>query len=40
MMVIGPIVWYPFSKTIWVAIDRAFVQQLDGGQARDDQHRI
>ena len=25
MMLIGPIVWYPFSKTIWVAIDRAFL---------------
>jgi uncharacterized protein (DUF983 family) len=37
---LGPILWYPFSKTIWVAIDRAFLQQLDGGQALDDQHRI
>jgi uncharacterized protein (DUF983 family) len=25
MMLIGPIVWYPFSKTIWVAVDRAFL---------------
>ena len=40
LMVIGPIVWYPFSKTIWVAVDRAFLQQLDGGQGLDDQHRI
>ncbi len=40
MMALGPIVWYPFSKTIWVAVDRAFLQQLDGGQALDDQHRI
>jgi len=40
MMLIGPIVWYPFSKTIWVAVDRAFLQQLDGAQAIDDQHRI
>jgi uncharacterized protein (DUF983 family) len=40
MMALGPIVWYPFSKTIWVAVDRAFLQRLDGGQALDDQHRI
>ena len=40
MMVLGPIVWYPFSKTIWVAIDRAFLQQLDRGQTLDDEHRI
>ena len=40
MMTIGPILWYPFSKTIWVAIDRAFLQRLDGGQSLDDQHRI
>jgi uncharacterized protein (DUF983 family) len=40
MMAVGPIVWYPFSKTIWVAVDRAFLQQLDGGVASDDQHRI
>jgi uncharacterized protein (DUF983 family) len=40
LMALGPIVWYPFSKTIWVAVDRAFLQQLDGGQAIDDQHRI
>jgi len=37
---LGPIVWYPFSKTIWVAVDRAFLQQLDGGRGMDDQHRI
>jgi uncharacterized protein (DUF983 family) len=40
MMLVGPIVWYPFSKTIWVAVDRAFLQQLGGAQAIDDQHRI
>ncbi|HEY5014424.1 MAG TPA: DUF983 domain-containing protein [Acidimicrobiia bacterium] len=40
MMALGPIVWYPFSKTIWVAVDRAFLQQLDGGIAADDEHRI
>jgi Uncharacterized protein conserved in bacteria len=40
MMALGPIVWYPFSKTIWVAVDRAFLHGLDGGQALDDRHRI
>jgi uncharacterized protein (DUF983 family) len=34
--IIGPMVWYPHSKTLWVAIDRAFLQRL-GGQARPDE---
>ena len=25
----GPILWYPFSKTLWVAADRAILQRLD-----------
>ena len=29
IVVLGPIVGYPFSKTIWVAVDRAFLQQMD-----------
>jgi uncharacterized protein (DUF983 family) len=37
--VLGPIVAYPFSKTIWVAVDRAFLQQLDANEARDEQTR-
>jgi uncharacterized protein (DUF983 family) len=40
MMTLGPIVWYPFSKTIWVAVDRAFLHGLEGGRSLDDQHRI
>ena len=28
LMAIGPLVAYPFSKTIWVAIDLAFLQPL------------
>jgi uncharacterized protein (DUF983 family) len=40
MMVLGPIIWYPFSKTIWVAVDMAFLHGLDGGQSLGDQHRI
>lgn len=27
--VLGPIVYYPFSKTVWMAVDRAFLQRLD-----------
>lgn len=27
--ILGPIVWYPFSKTLWVAIDRAYLQRMD-----------
>ena len=37
--VLGPIVAYPFSKTIWVAVDRAFLQQLDVNEQRDEQMR-
>ena len=39
LMLFGPIVWYPFSKTLWVAVDRAFLQQLDKTQALDEQNR-
>ncbi len=28
LMALGPLVFYPFSKTIWVAIDMAFLQPL------------
>jgi uncharacterized protein (DUF983 family) len=33
---LGPIVYYPFSKTVWVAVDRAFLDRLDlsGGPKR------
>jgi uncharacterized protein (DUF983 family) len=37
---LGPILWYPFSKTVWVAVDRAFLQQLDGGGGNDDRNWI
>ncbi len=36
--ILGPIVYYPFSKTVWVAIDRAFLQRLDPNE-RFDEHR-
>lgn len=35
--VLGPIVYYPFSKTVWVAVDRAFLQRLDPNE-RVDEH--
>ncbi len=33
---LGPIVWYPFSKTVWVAVDRAILQRLDPYEKPDD----
>ncbi len=32
LMLIGPIVWYPFSKTIWVAVDLAFLNPAGADQ--------
>ena len=32
----GPIVYYPFSKTLWVAVDRAFLQRLDPNERFDE----
>lgn len=31
----GPIVYYPFSKTVWVGVDRAFLQRLDPNEVTD-----
>jgi uncharacterized protein (DUF983 family) len=31
----GPVIFYPFSKTIWVAIDRAFLMRLDRNERVD-----
>jgi hypothetical protein len=28
MMILTPIIFYPFSKTIWLAIDLGFLQPL------------
>jgi uncharacterized protein (DUF983 family) len=39
IMVLGPIVAYPFSKTLWVAVDRAFLQRLDVNERADEQTR-
>ncbi|MFI5054534.1 MAG: DUF983 domain-containing protein, partial [Acidimicrobiia bacterium] len=29
LMILTPILDYPFSKTVWVAVDRALLQHLD-----------
>ncbi len=34
--ILGPVVWYPFSKTLWVAIDRAVLQRMDPLERPDD----
>jgi uncharacterized protein (DUF983 family) len=34
IVVLGPIVYYPFSKTVWVAVDHAFLQRLDRNEPR------
>jgi len=37
IVVLGPIVAYPWSKTVWVAVDRAFLQRLDANERPDEQ---
>jgi hypothetical protein len=37
LMVVVPTLGYPFSKTIWVAVDRAFLQHLDPNERLDEQ---
>ncbi|MET0894903.1 MAG: DUF983 domain-containing protein, partial [Acidimicrobiia bacterium] len=37
LMIIVPVVGYPFSKTIWVAVDRALLQHLDRNERLDEQ---
>ena len=29
VMVVGPILFYPFSKTVWMAVDYGILQRLD-----------
>jgi uncharacterized protein (DUF983 family) len=38
-MLIAPLVVYPFSKTIWMAIDRSYLQRLDPNERPDEQIR-
>jgi len=35
LMIALPIVYYPFSKTLWAAVDRAFLQRLDANERPD-----
>jgi hypothetical protein len=37
LMILTPILAYPFSKTLWVALDRALLQHLDPGERLDEQ---
>ena len=39
LVIVLPIVGYPFSKTIWVAVDRALLQHMDRNEALDEQFR-
>jgi uncharacterized protein (DUF983 family) len=37
LMLLGPLIAYPVSKTLWVAIDRAYLQRLGGNDRPDEQ---
>lgn len=37
LMILVPLFGYPFSKTVWVAVDRAFLQHLDPNEELDEQ---
>lgn len=39
LMIIVPTFAYPFSKTIWVAVDRALLQHMDKQEQLDEQFR-
>ena len=39
LMIVVPTVGYPFSKTIWVAVDRALLQHMDRNESLDEQFR-
>ncbi len=39
IMLFGPILYYPFSKTVWMAIDRAYLQRLDRHEVFDERSR-
>jgi len=39
LMIIVPIVYYPFSKTVWIAVDRALLQHLDPRERLGEQMR-
>jgi len=35
IVVLVPIIFYPFSKTVWMAVDRGFLQRLDSQEQID-----
>jgi len=37
LMIVVPIAYYPFSKTLWMAVDRALLQHLDPNERLDEQ---
>ena len=39
LMILIPIVAYPFSKTIWIAVDRVLLQHLDPAELPNEQAR-
>jgi Protein of unknown function (DUF983) len=39
LMILAPIAAYPFSKTLWVAVDRSLLQHLDPHERLDEQFR-
>jgi hypothetical protein len=36
LMIVVPIAAYPFSKTLWMAVDRALLQHLDPRERLDE----
>ena len=36
IVILTPILFYPFSKTIWIAVDRAFLQRMDPNEQLDE----
>jgi uncharacterized protein (DUF983 family) len=39
LMIVVPIAYYPFSKTVWMAVDRALLQHLDPRERLDERAR-
>ncbi|HZR13814.1 MAG TPA: DUF983 domain-containing protein [Acidimicrobiia bacterium] len=36
LMLFAPILYYPFSKTVWMAVDRAYLQRMDRFEIFDE----
>jgi uncharacterized protein (DUF983 family) len=37
LMIIVPIAYYPYSKTLWMGVDRALLQHMDRNERLDEQ---